>query len=70
MLVKYSIASIAPSNAPENQVNVSYRYPSGTEGSGMPKDKKGPTMNKIVNMVLPGGLNLNNKTKLTNQRRK
>ena len=62
MLVKYSIANIAPSNAPPNQTNISYKVPVGTEDSGMPRDSGIPIITRIANKVLPEDLNLNNKT--------
>ena len=68
MLVKYSIANIAPSNTPPNQSNISYKFPVGTEDSGMPRVSGIPIITKIVYKVLPEDLNLNNKTKLANQR--
>ena len=68
MLVKYNITNIAPSNAPPNQTKISYEFPVGTEDSVAPKDSNIPIITKIVNKSLPEDLNLNNKTKLANQK--
>ena len=53
MLVKYSIANMAPSNTPANQPNISYKFPDGTEDSGATKVSKTLVITKIVNKVLP-----------------